>query len=186
MRVHKTKLEGVLLFKLESFEDFRGEYVEIFNESLYKREIVNNLKGTIFEKSARGIKFLEDDISTGSRGVLKGLHGDKKTWKLISCLYGKFYLVVLNQNHKSTDYGKWEAFTLSASNKNQVLIPPYFGNGHLVLSEYSIFAYKQTSYYDPKSQFTVKFNDPAFNIWWPIKNPILSQRDESGKVIKKS
>lgn len=186
MKVYKTKLEGVLQFKLDSFEDFRGEYVELFRENLYISEIQKTLKGTIYEKSSEKLKFVEDDMSTGFRGVLKGIHGDTKTWKLISCLYGKFYLVVLNHNPKSADFGKWEAFTLSATNKNQILIPPHYGNGHLVLSEYSIFHYKQTSYYDPKSQFTVKSDDPAFNIWWPIKNPIRSQRDESGKIVPKS
>jgi len=177
MKVYKTKLEGVLQFKLESFEDFRGEYVELFREDLYLKEIRNSLKGTLYEKDAGKLKFVEDDISTGSRGVLKGLHGDKKTWKLISCLFGKFYLVVLNCNPKSADFGKWEGFTLSAINRKQILIPPFYGNGHLVLSDYDIYHYKQSAYYDPKNQFTIKWNDPKYKIWWPLKNPVLSQRD---------
>jgi len=112
--------------------------------------------------------------------VLKGIHGDNKTWKLISCLFGKFYLVVVNQNQQSRDVGKWEAFTLSRVNRKQVLIPPKYGNGHLVMSDYDIYHYKQSSYYDPKSQFTIKWNDPKFNIWWPIADPIISLRDEQG------
>ena len=182
MKIFKTKLEGVLLFKLDPFEDFRGEYVEIYNENFYLREIKKLLKGTIYEKDAAKLEFVEDDISTGSRGVLKGIHGDRKTWKLISCLYGKFYQVVLNNNPKSKDYGKWEAFTLSDKNRLQVLVPPLNGNGHLVLSDYDIYHYKQSFYYDPKSQFTIKWDDPRFKIWWPIKNPVLSQRDEQGKL----
>lgn len=182
MKVYKTKLEGVLQFKLEPFEDFRGEYVELFNEREYSQEIRKALKGTVYAKGVLSLKFVEDDISTGSRGVLKGLHGDKKTWKLISCLYGKFYLVVLNQNPKSADFGKWEGFTLSSTNRKQVLIPPYYGNGHLVLSDYDIYHYKQSAYYDQRSQFTIKWNDPKYSIWWPLKNPILSQRDETGKI----
>lgn len=177
----KTSLEGVLLIKPDPFEDFRGEYLETFNEEIYLREIAKNLKGTIYQKAAKRLHFVEDDISTGSKGVLKGIHGDSKTWKMVQCLLGKFYLVVLNNNPKSKQYGKWEGFTLSDKNRLQVLIPPLYGNGHVVLSEYDIYHYKQTKYYAPKNQFTIKWDDPRFKIWWPIKNPILSVRDETGK-----
>jgi len=185
MKIRKTKLEGILVFELEPYEDFRGEYVELFNEDLYIKEIKKSLKGTVYENSVKKLKFVEDDISTGTKGVLKGIHGDDKTWKLISCLFGKFYLVVVNNNPKSKDYGRWDSFTLSDKNRLQMLIPPLYGNGHLVLSEYDIYHYKQSSYYDPVRQFTIKWNDPKYNIWWPIKNPILSKRDETGKTTKK-
>ena len=178
-KFYKTKLEGVLLIKPEPFEDFRGEYLETFNEKVYAKEIADNLKGTIYQKEALSLHFIEDDISTGTKGVIKGIHGDSKTWKLVQCLFGKFYLVVLNYNPKSKDYGKWEAFTLSDKNRLQVLIPPMHGNGHLVLSEYDIYHYKQTEYYDPNNQITIKWNNPKFKIWWPIKDPILSKRDET-------
>lgn len=181
IKVSKTKLEGVLVFKLDPFEDFRGEYVELFNEDFYLAEIKKLLKGTIYEKDTLKLKFVEDDISTGTRGVLKGIHGDHKTWKLVTCLYGKFYIVVVNHHRGSKDYGKWEGFTLSDVNRKQILIPPYYGNGHLVLSDYDIYHYKQSTYYDPKNQFTIKWNDPKYKIWWPIKNPMTSPRDEAGK-----
>lgn len=181
MKIFKTTLEGVLRIQPEAFEDFRGEYVETFNEKTYMGEIAKNLKGTRYNKQARLIHFVEDDISTGSRGVLKGIHGDTKTWKLVQCLFGKFYLVVLNYDKSSKDYGKWEAFTLSDKNRMQILVPPLYGNGHLVLSEFDMYHYKQSEYYDPKSQFTVRWNDPRFEIWWPIKHPIASLRDETGK-----
>lgn len=184
MKVFKTKLEGVLAFELDPFEDFRGEYVELFNEKNYIHEIKKAFRGTDYAKGVASLKFVEDDISTGTKGVLKGIHGDGKTWKLITCLFGKFYFVVLNHNKKSASYGKWEAFNLSDKNRLQVLVPPLYGNGHLVLSEYTIFHYKQSGYYNPAEQFTVKWNDPEFKIWWPIKNPILSQRDEERSSIE--
>lgn len=184
MKVSKGKLEGVLIFKLDPYEDFRGEYVELFNEAFYLKEIGKMLKDTVYEKEAGKLKFVEDDISTGTKGVLKGIHGDKQTWKLVQCLYGKFFLVVVNNNPRSKDCGKWEAFTLSDKNRLQVLIPPLYGNGHQVLSEYDIYHYKQSSYYDPKGQFTIKWNDTKFNILWPIDNPILSSRDRTGKTEK--
>lgn len=171
MIIEKTKLDGVLLIKLDGFEDHRGEYVELYNKKLYESKGIDT-------------NFVEDDISIATRGVIKGIHGDDCTWKLISCLHGKFYLVVINCDKQSKDFGKWEAFVLSDRNKHQVLVPPKHGNGHLCLSKKSIFHYKQSSYYEPSRQFTIKWNDPEFNIWWPVKNPILSQRDELGRLIR--
>jgi dTDP-4-dehydrorhamnose 3,5-epimerase len=170
MEVKKTKLEGVLLIKLDVFKDDRGEYVETYNEGLYAKHGID-------------VKFIQDDISVSKKNVLRGIHGDALTWKLISCLYGKFYLVVLNCDAESHNFGRWESFELSDENRLQVLVPPKYGNGHLVLSDIAIFHYKQSTYYDPKRQFTHKWNDPRFKISWPIANPILSKRDEAGKFI---
>lgn len=181
INVSKTKLEGVLLIKPVLYEDFRGEYVEIFNEIDYREAVVKTLQDSPYRQEVLRLHFVEDDISTGAQGVLKGIHGDAKTWKLVQCLYGKFYLVVLNYDPKSKQYGQWEAYTLSEKNRLQVLIPPMYGNGHLVLSEYDMYHYKQSEYYNPKNQFTVAWNDPRFNIWWPVKRPIVSLRDETGK-----
>ena len=166
IEVSKTDIDGVLLIKLGIFEDHRGEYIETYNEALYKENGIDT-------------KLVQDDISVSSKNVLRGIHGDDQTWKLISCLYGKFYLVVVNCDTESKDFGKWQSFVLSDKNRQQVLVPPKYGNAHLVLSDRTIFHYKQSTYYDRKKQFTYKWDDPKFNIWWPIKKPILSQRDES-------
>jgi len=165
MKVEDTQMSGVLLIKPSIFEDFRGEYVETYNEEEYIKKGIS-------------CKFIQDDISISTRNVLRGIHGDAETWKLISCVYGKFYFVVVNCDTESSNFGKWQSFTLSDKNRWQVLVPPKHGNGHLVLSESIIFHYKQTTYYNPKGQFTYPWNDQRFNIWWPIKQPIVSQRDE--------
>jgi dTDP-4-dehydrorhamnose 3,5-epimerase len=170
MQVEKTKLRGVLLIKLDVFEDFRGQYVETYNEHLYRENGIE-------------VKFLQDDISVSFRHVLRGVHGDGKTWKLISCMHGSFYLMVVNNDKSSFEYKKWQGFTLSDTNRHQILIPPNFGNGHVVMSEKAIFHYKQSAYYDPRGQFTIVWNDPQYCMWWPIKNPIISQRDEEGRFV---
>lgn len=170
MNISKTNLDGVLLIKLDSFEDHRGEYVETYNEELYKKNGIDT-------------KFVQDDISVSSKHVLRGIHGDMFTWKLISCLFGKFYLVAVDCKRDSDNFGKWQSFVLSDKNRNQVLVPPGYGNGHLVLSDTAIFHYKQSTYYNPSKQFTYKWNDPKLNIWWPITNPILSKRDEVGHYV---
>ncbi len=163
--VQQTKLDGVLLITPPTvFEDFRGTYVETYNEQLYREVGIS-------------VAFVQDDISVSSKHVLRGIHGDQETWKLVTCLQGKFYLVVVNWDETSSQYGKWESFVLSEQNRQQVLIPPKFGNGHVVLTEQAIFHYKQSTYYNRAGQFTLLWNDPRLNIWWPIKDPILSKRD---------
>lgn len=165
MQVENTALDGVLLITPSTiFEDFRGEYIETYNKNNY------------FKKNIK-IDFIQDDISISKKNVLRGIHGDQKTWKLISCLFGSFYLVVINNNPSSDQYKKHISFTLSDRNKKQILVPPKFGNGHLVVSDEAIFHYKQSTDYNREGQFTIKWNDPEYNIWWPINRPILSIRD---------
>jgi dTDP-4-dehydrorhamnose 3,5-epimerase len=168
--IQPTKLPGVLLVKPTIFEDHRGEYIELYNEDLFREKGIT-------------VKFIQDDISVSSKHVLRGIHGDGETWKLISCLHGKFYLMVVNCDKDSKDFRKWQSFVLSDKNRQQVLIPPNHGNGHLVLSDMAIFHYKQNTYYNPKGQFSYTWNDPQFKMWWPIKDPVLSQRDEVGHFV---
>ena len=170
IEVRKTKLEGVLKVEPSVFRDFRGEYVETYNRDLY---VSNGIE----------LKFIQDDISVSRRNVLRGIHGDSVTWKLISCFYGKFYFVVVNCDMQSKKFGRWQSFVLSDKNRVQILVPPKYGNAHLVLSKEAIFHYKQSTYYDPKRQFTYKWDDPRFNIDWPIKHPIVSARDKEGKFV---
>jgi len=165
LEIKKTKLKDVLIIKPPTiFKDFRGQYIETYNNKIYQKNSIN-------------IKFIQDDVSVSKKNVLRGIHGDNKTWKLVSCLYGSFYLVVLNYDRKSKSFGNYISIVLSDKNNLQVLIPPKHGNGHFVLSKQVIFHYKQNTLYEKKSQFTVKWNDSRFKIRWPTKNPILSKRD---------
>ena len=167
VQVHPTTLDGVVVLTPPTvFEDFRGRYVELYNDALYRAAGVD-------------VAFVQDDYSMSSRGVLRGIHGDDRTWKLITCLLGELYMVVLNYDRDAAQFGRWESFVLSEHAPRQVLVPPKFGIGHLVLSERAIFHYKQSTYYDRASQFTVLWNDPRFGITWPIGEPILSQRDRA-------
>lgn len=165
IKVEKTKLDGVLVVHPPTqHEDFRGDYVEIYNQELY---------------SSAGIadRFVQDDYATSRRHVLRGIHGDTGTVKLISCIYGTIYVIVVNNDSASPQFRMWQSFTLSDRNRLQVYIPAKFGNAYLVMSETAVFHYKQNTYYDRAGQFTIKWNDPAYEFWWPVKDPILSERD---------
>ncbi len=167
LKVEKTTLDGVLrIHPPTQFEDFRGDYVETYNEELYQKAGITD-------------KFVQDDYATSSRHVLRGIHGDAKTVKLISCLHGTLYVVVVNNDSESPQYRKWESFTLSDRNRLQLYVPARFGNAYLVMSDVAVFHYKQNTYYDRPGQFTIKWNDPAFGIWWPVKDPIVSKRDDA-------
>tara|TARA_R100001530_G_scaffold1886_1_gene3239 strand:- start:15989 stop:16558 length:570 start_codon:yes stop_codon:yes gene_type:complete len=176
MKVLKTKLEGVKKIILDPFVDYRGEYVEIYN-----------LNG--WENTANYVKFVQDDISVSRKNVIRGIHGDKDTWKLVSCLHGEFYLVVVDCDVQSNKFAFWEGFIMSDKRREQILIPPLYGNAHLVMSDSAIFHYKQSSYYQgQENQFTYHFDEPLFNIKWPVRREdvILSKRDMEVETIEES
>lgn len=169
-RVSETSLEDVRVLELDGFEDHRGEYVETYNLQGYKQAGID-------------VDFVQDDYSISRRNVLRGLHGDAHTWKLVSCPFGQYYLVVVDCRKDRDSFGRWESFVVSDRNRRQVLIPPGFGNGHLILSEQAIFQYKQSAYYEARGQFTYRYNEPRFGIWWPVDRPILSRRDAAGDYV---
>ena len=172
MKIEKTNMEGVLLIKPELFNKGEGE---LFNDERgYFLETYNKSK---YESQGIDISFVEDDISVSKKDVLRGIHGDDNTWKLVSCVYGEVFFVVVDCNKESDTFGKWESFNLDDSNHWHVLVPPMYGNGYLALTDEVIFQYKQSSHYNPDGQFSYKWDDSRFNIPWPIKNPILSTRD---------
>ena len=184
IKVSKTKLKGVLQISPDVFKDRRGEFVETYNKELYNGLIARYIEHSArYRKKGINIKFVQDDISVSKKNVLRGIHADSKAWKLVSCIFGKIYMVIVNCDENSKDFGKWQSFILSEEDKSQILIPPKYGCGQLVLSKKAIFSYKQSAYYDPKRQSTYKWNDPRFKIQWPIKNPILSERDKAGHYI---
>lgn len=165
LKIEKTRLDGVLLIHPPTqFSDFRGQYVETYNRALYHAASITD-------------DFIQDDASLTKKHVLRGIHGDDVTTKMISCLVGEIYAVVVNNDPHSAQYRQWQAFTLNDSNHLQVYIPPKFGNSFVVLSEIALFHYKQTTAYNRQGQFTLLWNDPALNIQWPVERPILSERD---------
>jgi len=165
MRVETCELPGVLKITPPTvFEDFRGFYVETYNEKLYREAGID-------------VHFVQDDFSCSKKNVLRGIHGDAGTFKLISCPHGTFYMVVVDCDPDSDNFSKWVSFTLSEDNPMQILVPPKHGLAHLVLSETAVFSYKQSTYYDRASQFTYRYDDDRFGIEWPVSDPVLSERD---------
>tara|TARA_X000001382_G_scaffold125948_1_gene112020 strand:- start:315 stop:788 length:474 start_codon:yes stop_codon:yes gene_type:complete len=136
---------------------------------------------TLWKDNDFDLDFNHDKVSTSRKHVLRGIHGDNKSWKLVTCLYGDIYFVMVDNRESSDTFMRWKSMTLNDRNKKQVLLPPGVGNGFLVMSKYSVFHYKWSydgEYPDVDQQFTIKWNDPIVGVEWPIDNPILSRRDK--------
>ena len=157
-------LKDIIVKKDKSFNDSRGSY------------------WTVWEKNRYNLDFNHDKFSYSKKNVLRGLHGDYKSWKLVSCVYGEIFFVIVNNNKNHKDYLKYKTMYLNDKNKKQVLIPPGFANGHLCTSNECLFYYKWSylgDYPDINDQFSIKWNDKRLDINWPIKaKPILSKRDK--------
>ena len=155
----------VIIHQPDVFTDFRGDLWTLWKQDEFKPKL----------------EFNHDKVSTSKKDVLRGIHGDNKSWKLITCLYGEMYFVVVDNRPNSPNYLKWDWMILDDKTRKSVLVPPQFGNGFFVLSNYSVFHYKWSypgSYPDVKDQFTLKWNDPQIGIEWPTDNPILQKRDK--------
>ena len=173
MKVSEGKLPGVLTIEPKVFGDERGFFVETFQKERYRDLGI-------------GFEFVQDNHSRSSQDILRGLHFQVRQpqGKLVRCVRGEIFDVVVDVNPESPTRGKWEGYRLSDENKKQVWIPPGYAHGFLVLSEFADFEYKCTDYYDPDDEACLIWNDPDVGIEWPISGePILSPKDEEGKRL---
>ena len=128
-----------------------------------------------------GMCFRHDKFSESRINVLRGIHGDEKSWKLVTCAYGNIQQVIVDLRPESPTMNKYVSYNISSDQPKLILIPPMMGNSYLVLSEVAVYHYKLAyhgKYIDADRQFSKRWNDPCFNIDWAINNPVLSDRDK--------
>ena len=157
------RLKEIKIFKPEIFKDFRGEIWTKWEKKFFKKT-----------------KFNLSKFTTSKKNVLRGFHGDKKSWKLVSCIKGEVLNVVVDYRKSSKNYLKYSSFILNDKNKKSILIPPNFLNSWLCLTKDCIYSYDyyfKGNYNDVKNQISIKWNDAKINFKWPVKKPILSYRD---------
>jgi dTDP-4-dehydrorhamnose 3,5-epimerase len=156
-----------VIIEPEVFGDERGFFLETFHTSRYA-----DLAGI-------SLPFVQDNYSRSLKGVLRGLHFQKKKpqGKLISVARGEVYDVAVDIRKGSSTFGQWVGVILSEENKKQLWVPPGFAHGFVALSEIADFEYKCTDYYDPSDEGSILWNDPDLAIGWPVENPILSDKD---------
>ena len=158
-------INGVKIINPDVFTDYRGDLWTLWKKDEFKYNV----------------EFNHDKVSTSRKNVLRGIHGDFKSYKLITCLYGSLYFILVDNRKDSKTYLKHQSMILDDRKRTMVLVPPGVGNGFLVLSKDSVFSYKwayEGKYPDVEEQFTIKWNDKRLNIDWPITNPILQKRDK--------
>lgn len=162
-------LDGVKIITPSVFEEARGNIWTSYRA----RDLDALLPG--------GMTFTHDKFSHSNFNVLRGIHGDSKSYKLVTCVYGEIHQVVADLRPTSPTYRKFQRFVINRATPKLILIPPGMGNAYYVASGGgAVYHYKlayEGDYFDVQDQFTVAWNDPGLNIDWPTRTPILSPRD---------
>ena len=169
-----TKIPDVILIKPKAFGDERGFFFESYRENK-------------FIEAGISAKFVQENNSSSQKGVLRGLHYQIKQSqaKLLRVVAGEILDVAVDIRRGSPTFGQWVGIILSEKNKYQLWIPSDFAHGFYVLSEQAQVTYKVTDYYAPEWERTILWNDPQIGIDWQISTePILSQKDADGKLLK--
>lgn len=178
MEIIATSIPDLLLLKPKVFGDERGFFLETFRESWFSERQIN-------------VQFVQDNHSSSSRGVLRGLHYQIQNpqGKLVRVTAGEVYDVAVDLRKNSPTFGKSVGVYLSAENKHLLWVPPGFAHGFLVLSERAEFIYKCTEYYAPEHERSLLWNDPALAISWPladIQQPTLSAKDQAALPLSQA
>jgi dTDP-4-dehydrorhamnose 3,5-epimerase len=174
VKVLKTALEGVLIIEPDVFGDSRGFFMESYHKKRYSEKA--------FET-----EFVQDNISFSHRDSLRGLHYQfpKSQAKLVQVLEGQVYDVAVDIRRGSPTFAQWVGILLSDAPKRQIYIPQGFAHGFCVLSERAYFMYKCSDFYAPDCEGGILWSDPGLNIDWPLKHPLLSQKDRRYPCLEK-
>lgn len=175
MEILKTEIEGVLLLRPQLFEDGRGYFFESYNQQRFDREV-------------RRVRFVQDNCSRSSYGVVRGLHFQRPPFaqsKLVSVLVGRVLDVAVDIRRGSPTFGRHVAVELSAENHLQLFLPRGFAHGFSVLSDEALFQYKCDNLYAPQCEGAIAWDDPAIGIDWriPADRVILSDKDAARPAL---
>jgi dTDP-4-dehydrorhamnose 3,5-epimerase len=176
VKVIETSIPDVKIIEPRIFGDERGFFLETFRDDWFKNNVAD-------------VTFIQDNHSKSSQGILRGMHYqlEQTQGKLVRVTSGEVYDVAIDMRKNSPSYGQWFGVLLSAKNMLQLWVPAGFAHGFYVTSESAEFVYKCTDYYAPQHEFSVKWDDPALAITWPIltnTKPSLSVKDEEGLLFK--
>jgi dTDP-4-dehydrorhamnose 3,5-epimerase len=171
MKFITTQLSGCFIIEPNVYTDERGYFMESFNEKVFADGIGEN------------IRFVQDNQSVSSKGVLRGLHyqtGEHAQAKLVRVLSGEVLDVAVDIRPGSPTYGQYVSVLLSSENRRQFYIPKGFAHGFLVLSDTAVFFYKCSDFYDKESEGGLMYNDPSLSIDWhfPESEMIISEKDQ--------
>ncbi|HSN17658.1 MAG TPA: dTDP-4-dehydrorhamnose 3,5-epimerase [Gammaproteobacteria bacterium] len=173
MEFERLAIPDVMLVKPKVFGDSRGWFFESW-------------EARKFAAGGLDVPFVQDNYSRSVRGTLRGLHYQiqQPQGKLVRVTYGEVFDVAVDMRRSSPTFGKWVSTILSGDNKHQLWVPPGFAHGFYVLSEAAEFFYKCSDFYAPQHERTLRWDDPALGIAWPLTGtPLLSAKDQQGKFL---
>lgn len=175
MKVEPTRIPGVLVIEPQVFRDARGFFLESFNHRSCREAGISST-------------FVQDNHSCSVRGTLRGLHAQREHAqdKLVRCTRGEVFDVAADTRRGSPNFGEWVGVRLSAENFKQLFVPAGFAHGFCVLSDEAEVEYKVTDYYHPEDEIGIIWNDPDLAIDWPLKDPVLSDRDAGNPTLQES
>lgn len=174
MNLIDTALPDVKIIEPVVHGDERGFFFESWNEAQFN------------EALGKSTRFVQDNHSRSSFGVLRGMHYQlvKPQGKLVRAPVGRVLDVAVDLRRSSDSFGEWVAVELSADNRLQLWVPPGFGHGFTVLSDYAELVYKTTDYYYPAGDRALAWNDPEIGIDWQLSGaPILSDKDRNAPKL---
>jgi dTDP-4-dehydrorhamnose 3,5-epimerase len=170
MVITETKLKGAFVIALEPYNDVRGFFARAWSD-------------TEFEAAGINARFVESNISFNKKaGTLRGMHFQQPPHeqdKLVRCARGSIYDVIIDLRPDSATFKQWFSVEISAENHLTLYVPAGFAHGYLTLQHGTEVFYQTTAYYAPEHAGGVRWNDPTFNITWPIENPIMIDRDRN-------
>lgn len=175
LKLIETKFKDAFLIEVNVFGDHRGFFMESYNKKLFAEHGIN-------------MEFIQDNHALSQQaGTLRGLHYQLNPYaqtKLVRATRGAIYDVIVDIRKGSPTYGQWQGFTLSAENKLQLLVPRGFAHGYCTLEENTEVQYKVDNWYSPEHDRGIAWDDPSLNIDWPVKNPILSAKDQQHPTLE--
>lgn len=176
MEFIKTNLTDAYIIKLNPFEDHRGSFMRTFCKDQ-------------FEKHGLVSNFIQTNLSISKyKNTLRGMHlqkGESAEVKLIKCIRGSILDVVIDLRPDSPTYCQHFKVQLDEENHKMIYIPKGFAHGFLSLTDNSQIIYQVSNFYNPKKEQGIRWNDPLFNIEWPVENPIMSEKDQNYPDYKK-
>ncbi|PXF58833.1 MAG: dTDP-4-dehydrorhamnose 3,5-epimerase [Deltaproteobacteria bacterium] len=173
MKFTKTAFPDIFLIEPDVFKDTRGFFMETYNQKNYAEAGIDQ-------------EFVQDNYSHSKYGILRGLHYQLKNaqGKLVFVITGEIFDIVVDIRIGSPRFGQWLGTYLSAKNKQQIFVPEGYAHGFIVLSESVDVIYKCTDFYTPGDEYGIFWADPSIGIDWPIKNPVLSDKDSKNPKLK--
>ena len=170
----RLSIQDVILVDAKVFPDARGFFLENFKESIFKENGINT-------------RFVQDNYSHSTKGVLRGLHyqkNPKAQAKLVTAIRGEIFDVAVDIRTGSKTYGKWVGENLSEKNHKSLYVPEGFAHGFCVLSDEADVVYKVNQEYSAENERGILWNDPVVGVKWPIENPIISEKDKQQPLLE--